>query len=175
METLMENGGMDDDATTRLVSRLDWWNQINRYLDMFMKNTDESINSVATGIESLKDYHQLHRSEMEEDFVDAIFTRALKDAAISHICAKLLKRMRSKDRKGWTENIRLLFQLSVEELCAVCIKSNSFMNTGVGCKDSDAFYKNSGHFNQNSWAFDAISRPFDTNSGAFFGYYAPFV
>jgi hypothetical protein len=125
METLMENGRMDDDATTRLVSRLDWWNQINRYLDMFMKNTDESINSVATGIESLKDYHQLHRSEMEEDFVDAIFTRALKDAAISHICAKLLKRMRSKDRKGWTENIRLLFQLSVEELCAVCIKSNT--------------------------------------------------
>jgi hypothetical protein len=23
------------------------------------------------------------------------------------------------------------------------------MNTGVGCKDSDAFYKNSGRFNQN--------------------------
>jgi hypothetical protein len=53
---------------------------------------------------------------VEEDFVDAIFTRALKDAAISHLYAKLLKRMRSSDRKGWTENIvRLLFQLSVEE------------------------------------------------------------
>jgi hypothetical protein len=66
---------------------------------------------------SLMDYHQLHRSEVEEDFVDAIFTtRALKDAAISHLYAKLLKRMRSSDRKGWTENIvRLLFQLSVEE------------------------------------------------------------
>ncbi len=53
------------------------------------------------------------------------------------------------------------------------------MNTGVGCKDSDAFYrafyKNSGYFGQNSWAFDAISGPFDTISGAFFGYYAPFV
>ena len=43
LETLMENGRMDDDATTRLVSRLDWWNQINRYLDM-LKNTDESID-----------------------------------------------------------------------------------------------------------------------------------
>ena len=63
LETLMENGRMDDDATTRLVSRLDWWNQINRYLDM-LKNTDESIDSVATGIESLMDYHQLHRSEV---------------------------------------------------------------------------------------------------------------
>jgi hypothetical protein len=114
METLMENG-MDDDATTRLVSRLEWWNQINRYLDM-LKNTDESIDSVATGIESLMDYHQLHRPEVEEDFVDAIFTRALKNAAITHLYAKLLKRMRSSDRKGWTENIvRLLFQLSVEE------------------------------------------------------------
>ena len=110
----MENG-MDDDTTTRLVSRLEWWNQINRYLDM-LKNTDESIDSVATGIESLMDYHQLHRPEVEEDFVDAIFTRALKDAAISHLYAKLLKRMRSSDRKGWTENIvRLLFQFSVEE------------------------------------------------------------
>ena len=110
----MENG-MDDDTTTRLVSRLEWWNQINRYLDM-LKNTDESMDSVATGIESLMDYHQLHRPEVEEDFVDAIFTRALKDATISHLYAKLLKRMRSSDRKGWTENIvRLLFQLSVEE------------------------------------------------------------
>ena len=81
-----------------------------------LKNTDESIDSVATGIESLMDYHQLHRPEVEEDFVDAIFTRALKDAAISHLYAKLLKRMRNSDRKGWTENIvRLLFQLSVEE------------------------------------------------------------
>ena len=45
-----------------------------------------------------------------------IFTRALKDATISHLNAKLLKRMTSSDRKGWTENIvRLLFQLSVEE------------------------------------------------------------
>jgi hypothetical protein len=62
------------------------------------------------------DYHQLHRPEVEEDFVDAIFTRALKDATISHLYAKLLKRMTSSDRKGWTENIvRLLFQLSVEE------------------------------------------------------------
>ena len=114
METLMENG-IDDDTTTRLVSRLEWWNQINRYLDM-LKNTDESIDSVATGIESLMDYHQFHRSEVEEDFVDAIFTRALKDATISHLYAKLLKRMWSSDRKGWTENIvRLLFQLSVEE------------------------------------------------------------
>ena len=43
-------------------------------------------------------------------------TRALKDATISHLNAKLLKRMTSSDRKGWTENIvRLLFQLSVEE------------------------------------------------------------
>ena len=38
-----------------------------------LKNTDESIDSVATGIESLMDYHQLHRSEVEEDFVDADF------------------------------------------------------------------------------------------------------
>jgi hypothetical protein len=109
LETVMENG-MDDDTTTRLVSRLEWWNQINRYLDM-LKNTDESIDSVATGIESLMDYHQLHRPEVEEDFVDAIFTRALKDATISHLYAKLLKRMRSSDQNI----VRLLFQLSVEE------------------------------------------------------------
>ena len=73
----MENGRMKDDATTRLVSRLDWWNQINRYLDM-LKNTDESIDSVATGIESLMDYHQLDRSEVEEDFVDADFHQGLE-------------------------------------------------------------------------------------------------
>ena len=72
----MENG-IDDDTTTRLVSRLEWWNQINRYLDM-LKNTDESIDSVATGIESLMDYHQLDRSEVEEDFVDADFHQGLE-------------------------------------------------------------------------------------------------
>jgi hypothetical protein len=43
------------------------------------------------------------------------------------------------------------------------------MNTGVGCKHSDAFYKNSGHIHQNSKAFDAISCPFDALSGAFLG------
>ena len=43
------------------------------------------------------------------------------------------------------------------------------MNTGVGCKHSDAFYKNSGHIHQNSKAFDAISCPFDALSVAFLG------
>ena len=115
MQTLMEKGIMDDDATTRLVSRLQWWNQINRYLDM-LKNTPESIDSVAIGIEVLMDYQQLHRSEVEEDFVDAMFTRALQDANLSHLYAKLLKRLRSGDQKGWTHQIvRRLFQLTVEE------------------------------------------------------------
>jgi hypothetical protein len=61
-------------------------------------------------------YHQLHRTEAEEDFVDALFNRALHDATLSHLYAKLLKRLRGGDQKGWAHNIvRRLFQLSVEE------------------------------------------------------------
>jgi hypothetical protein len=53
---------------------------------------------------------------VEQDLVDAIFSRALKNGSISHLYAKLLKRLTSGDQKGWTQNIvRLLFQLSVEE------------------------------------------------------------
>jgi hypothetical protein len=81
-----------------------------------LKNTPESIESVANGIEALMNYHQLHRSEVEEDLVDAIFSRALRNGNISHLYAKLLKRLTSGDQKGWTQNIvHLLFQLAVEE------------------------------------------------------------
>ncbi|XP_046438053.1 uncharacterized protein LOC124189701 isoform X1 [Daphnia pulex] len=115
MAAFIENG-MDDELAPLVVSRLEWCNQINRYLDM-LKNTPESIESVANGIEVLMNYHQLHRSEAEQDLVDAIFSRALKNGNISHLYAKLLKRLRSGDQqKGWTQNIvRLLFQLAVEE------------------------------------------------------------
>jgi hypothetical protein len=114
MAAFIENG-MDDEVAPLVVSRLEWCNQINRYLDM-LKNTPESIESVANGIEVLMNYHQLHRSEAEQDLVDAIFSRALKNGNISHLYAKLLKRLRSGDQKGWTQNIvRLLFQLAVEE------------------------------------------------------------
>ncbi|XP_046438260.1 uncharacterized protein LOC124189827 [Daphnia pulex] len=114
MAAFIENG-MDDEVAPLVVSRLEWCNQINRYLDM-LKNTPESIESVANGIEVLMNYHQLHRSEAEQDLVDAIFSRALKNGSISHLYAKLLKRLRSGDQKGWTQNIvRLLFQLAVEE------------------------------------------------------------
>ena len=60
-------------------------------------------------------------------------------------------------------------------LCAVCIKSNTFMNTGVGCKDSDAFYKNSGHFHQNYCALMRFLVRLIGIPVHFFGYYAPFV
>ncbi|XP_046438049.1 uncharacterized protein LOC124189670 isoform X1 [Daphnia pulex] len=114
MAAFIENG-MDDELAPLVVSRLEWCNQINRYLDM-LKNTPESIESVANGIEVLMNYHQLHRSEAEQDLVDAIFSRALKNGSISHLYAKLLKRLRSGDQKGWTQNIvRLLFQFAVEE------------------------------------------------------------
>jgi hypothetical protein len=106
---------MDDEVATLIVSRLECWNQINGYLDM-LKNTPESIESVANGIEALMNYHQLHRSEVEEDLVDAIFSRALRNGNISHLYAKLLKRLTGGDQKGWTQNIvHLLFQLAVEE------------------------------------------------------------
>jgi hypothetical protein len=59
MAALIENG-MDDEVAPLLVSRLEWWNQINRYLDM-LKNTPESIESVANGLEVLMNYHQLDR------------------------------------------------------------------------------------------------------------------
>jgi hypothetical protein len=116
MVALIEKGIMDDEVASLIVPRLECWNQINGFLDM-LKNTPESIESVANGIEALMNYHQLHRSEVEEDLVDAIFSRALKNGRISHLYAKLLKRLlRSGDQKGWTQNIvRLLFQLAVEE------------------------------------------------------------
>lgn len=85
MAAFIENG-MDDEVAPLLVSRLEWWNQINRYLNM-LKNTPESIDSVASGIEVLINNHQLHRSEVEEDLVDAIFSRALKNGSISHLYA----------------------------------------------------------------------------------------
>ena len=34
------------------------------------------------------------------------------------------------------------------------------MNIGVAYNESRTFNENSGRFNQNSWAFDAISRPY---------------
>ena len=45
-------------------------------------------------------------------------------------------------------------------LCAVSIKLNTVMNIGVAYNESRTFNENSGRFNQNSWAFDAISRPY---------------
>ena len=48
------------------------------------------------------------------------------------------------------------------------VKMNMVMNIGVVNNESDAFYGNSGLFNQNSWSFDAISLPFDTIYGAKF-------
>jgi hypothetical protein len=114
MEELIENG-MDDEVARLIVSRLECWNLINGFLDI-LKNTPESIESVANGIEALMNYYQLHRSEVEEDLVDAIFSRALRNGNISHLYAKLLKQLTGGDQKGWTQNIvHLLFQLAVEE------------------------------------------------------------
>jgi hypothetical protein len=89
---------------------------INDYLSK-LKNTPESIEKVAKDIiEVLMFNHQSRRSEVEQEFVDIIFSRALENGSISHLYAKLLKRLRSGNQKGWTQNIaRLLFQLAVEE------------------------------------------------------------
>lgn len=113
METLVE-AGLENAAAPCLVSRLEWWKQINSYLDT-LEDTPESISIVATAIEVLLTYHQLQRSEVEEDLVRALFQRALQDSGLSHVYAKLLKEM-INDTRDWTQDLTSrFFQLAVAE------------------------------------------------------------
>lgn len=114
MNALRENG-MEHETAPRLVARLQWWNQLNHFLDM-LHNTEESIQNVTTGITVLMNYHELHQEEVEEDFVNLVFSRVLQDGNLSHLYAKLFKRLRKGNDKDWTQNIvRRLFQLCVDE------------------------------------------------------------
>ncbi|KAI9552990.1 hypothetical protein GHT06_020877 [Daphnia sinensis] len=113
METLVE-AGLQNDTAPHLVSRLEWWKQINSYLDM-LADTPELISSVATAIEVLLTYHQLQRSNAEEDLVRALFQRALQDSRLSHLYTKLLQQMMN-DTRDWTQDLASrLLQLAVAE------------------------------------------------------------
>jgi hypothetical protein len=107
----MKNG-LNCHTAPRLLSRLEWWNQINRYLD-HLTDTPESISSVTTAINSLLKYYRRHRFEVQEDLIRALYERALQDWTLSHLYLKLFERMRNDRRTQ--HPIRRLFQLIVEE------------------------------------------------------------
>ncbi|XP_059350965.1 uncharacterized protein LOC132087908 [Daphnia carinata] len=118
MDTLKETG-MDHENAPGLVSRLHWLHRLNHFLDI-LHNTEESIQHVAAGISMLMNYHEAHQQEAEEDLVNLVFTRVLQDGNLSHLYAKLFKRLRKGSDKAWTLNIvRRLFQLCVDEFNAV--------------------------------------------------------
>lgn len=112
-ETLIKNG-LDHEIAPRLISRLEWWKQISRYLDTLVE-TPESIKSVATSLEVLLAYYHLHRSEVEEDLVRSLFQRALQEPELCNLFVKLFKRISSNAGDRSQELITHFFQLAVAE------------------------------------------------------------
>lgn len=110
----LTNDGLDHADAPRLISRLEWWKTINRCLNM-LENTTESIKTVAKNIELLFTYYQPNQPDVEEDFVRAIFTRALQDPTMAHLYVKLVHHL-EKGKIDHTRNIqRKLLQLTVDE------------------------------------------------------------
>ena len=110
MDALKKNG-LNDPGAQFLISRLNWWNQMNR----LMKSLPESMDRVVNSLEVLLCHYQLDQAEVEKDLARVIFDKALQNPNNSHLYAQLCQRLMDSQIDWTSYFIYRLFQLVVDE------------------------------------------------------------
>ena len=113
MDALMKNS-LNDPGAHLLISRLNWWNQMNRFMKTLSENK-ENLDEVVTSLEVLLRHHQLDQSKVEKDLARVIFDKALQDPTNAHVYAQLCQRLMESKIDWTTDFIHRLFQLVVDE------------------------------------------------------------
>ena len=113
LDALMKNS-LNDPGAHLLISRLNWWNQMNRFVKTLSENK-ENLDQVVTSLEVLLRHHQLDQSKVEKDLARVIFDKALQDPTNAHVYAQLCQRLMESKIDWTTDFIHRLFQLVVDE------------------------------------------------------------
>lgn len=114
MDALMAKG-FGDPGAPRLISRLEWRNQMNRFMEMLPSENEEVLERVVNHIQVLLSHHQMDQPEVQKDLVRVICDKAVGDPANSHLYARLCQKL-AESQIDWTlDFIGRLFQLVVDE------------------------------------------------------------
>jgi hypothetical protein len=114
MDALMAKG-FGDPVAPRLISRLEWRNQMNRFMEMLPSENEEVLDRVVNHIQVLLSHHQMDQPEVEKDLVRVIYDKAVGDPANSHLYVRLCQKL-TESQINWTlDFIGRLFQLVVDE------------------------------------------------------------
>jgi hypothetical protein len=114
MDALMAKG-FGDPGAPRLISRLEWRNQMNRFMEMLPSENEEVLDRVVNHIQVLLSHHQMDQPEVEKDLVRVIYDKAVGDPANSHLYVRLCQKL-TESQINWTlDFIGRLFQLVVDE------------------------------------------------------------
>jgi hypothetical protein len=134
LDALMKNS-LNDPGAHLLISRLNWWNQMNRFMKTLPENK-ENLDLVVTSLEVLLRHHQLDQSKVKKDLARVIFDKAIQDPANAHLYAQLCQRLMESKIDWTTDFIHRLFQLVVDEFNrplvskeSHALKSNKITNT----------------------------------------------
>ena len=123
MDALMKNG-LNDPGAHLLISRLNWWNQMNRFMKTLQENK-ENLDKVVTSLEVILRHHQLDQSKVEKDLARVIFDKAFQDPTNAHLYAQLCQQL-MESKIDWTSNfIHRLFQLVVDEFNRPLVRKES--------------------------------------------------
>jgi hypothetical protein len=123
IDALIKNG-LNDPGAHLLISRLNWWNQMNRFMKTLQENK-ENLDEVVTSLEVLLRHHQLDQSKLEKDLARVIFDKAIQDPTNSHLYAQLCQRL-MESKIDWESNfIHRLFQLVVDDFNRALVREDS--------------------------------------------------
>jgi hypothetical protein len=106
MDALMAKG-FGDPGAPRLISRLEWCNQMNRFMEMLPSENEEILDRVVNHIQVLLSHHQMDLPKVEKDLVRVICEKAVGDPANSHLYARLCQKLESQI------NVQLFFIVRV--------------------------------------------------------------
>jgi hypothetical protein len=106
--------GLNNPRAHLLISRLNWWNQMNRLMETLPENK-ANLGNVVTSLEMLLRHNQLDQSKVEKDLARVIFEKALKDPTNAQLYARLCQRLMASKIDWSTNFIHRLFQLVVDE------------------------------------------------------------
>ncbi|EFX79315.1 hypothetical protein DAPPUDRAFT_319590 [Daphnia pulex] len=101
----------------RHISRLEWRNQMNRFMEMLPSENKEVIDRVVNHIQVLLSHHQMDQPEVEKDLVRVIYDKAVGDPANSHLYVRLCQKL-TESQIDWSLDFNFigrLFQLVVDE------------------------------------------------------------
>jgi hypothetical protein len=99
------------------ISRLEWRNQMNRFMEMLPSENKEVIDRVVNHIQVLLSHHQMDQPEVENDLVRVIYDKAVGDPANSHLYVRLCQKL-MESHIDWSLDFNFigrLFQLVVDE------------------------------------------------------------